>query len=355
MSCPSENALNELVMGTLAKAEERAVRTHLDGCTRCRQAVAALLRQQVKSQPRPADDDETTVVNAPPLAATPIALALQADEVTLSGKPTGRYQLRGELGQGGMGEVYEVKDVDLKRVVALKRVRAGRGDDAELKRFIQEGQLTAQLEHPNIIPVHELGRLPSGEPFYTMKRVHGRTLQDVLAALRAKDPELTERYSPVRLGIVFLQIVQAIAFAHARGVVHCDLKPANVLLGEHGEVLVTDWGLALMVGEARQVPGLPPISLSSPKDARSASDLAGTPRYMAPEQLRREGVSPRSDVYALGLVLYELLTLEPARAGGTVEALLAEAALEPVPPRVRAPDREIPAELEEICLTALAV
>jgi serine/threonine-protein kinase len=291
-----DNALLRLAAGGLNPVEVRDSHAHLDVCSSCRQALAAAVKAQANERtvPLTLEGEPTQQLARPSLPLPP------------------GYEVGALLGKGGMGEVFEARDTALERTVALKR--SLRRDDASVRQFLDEAKLTAQLEHPNVMPVHTLGTLPGGEPYFTMKRVLGRNLDSYLSALARGD----EAATPMRLGIVFLQVAQAVAHAHARGVVHCDLKPSNVMLGEHGEVLVTDWGLAARAGKA---------------------GLGGTPRYMAPEL--KEGAAPdaRSDVWALGALLYELLTLSPL--GGQ-------------PPRERAPWREVPGELEEICLKALS-
>lgn len=188
----------------------------------------------------------------------------------LAGTP---YELVRELGRGGMGVVYEVRDRELGRGVALKVI----DDDGAA-----EARIIAGLEHPGIVPVHDTGLLPDGRRFYTMKLVRGRRLD----AWAAEPHGRTER---LRL---FVRVCEPLAFAHAVGIVHRDLKPENVMVGEFGAVLVMDWGVARTAGEEEHV-------------------IAGTPGYMAPEQARGEAADPRSDVYALGAILSFLLGSDP--------------------------------------------
>jgi serine/threonine protein kinase len=183
-----------------------------------------------------------------------------------------RYELISILGRGGMGTVYLARDTVLDREVALKIVEPP-SDEAN------EARVLARLEHPGIVPVHDFGELPDGRRFYAMKRVRGDRLDRWMVSGR----DFTER-----LG-VFLRVCDAVAFAHAHGVVHRDLKPENVMVGEFGEVLVLDWGLAEMRGAG--------------SDVRRASSVAGTPDYMAPEQARGDAVDHRADVFALGAML----------------------------------------------------
>lgn len=264
-----------------------------------------------------------------------------------------RYDLVGEIGRGGGGDVFEVKDNDLKRHVALKRLRKEHIDRGLLALFLQEAQLTAQLEHPNIVPVHELGCTATGEPFFTMKRVIGQTLHDVLVGVARREPAFVARFSRTRLLVVFLEITRGVAHAHARGVVHCDLKPANVLIGNHGETLVADWGLATpdrlppepILGGAQLAPVEWPAE-------HIDMGVSGTLHAFAPEQAQHLPFDRRIDVYALGVILYELLTGERPFAWKNLAEAAAPRSL-PVPPRVRAPHKDISDELEAICLKCL--
>jgi serine/threonine-protein kinase len=206
---------------------------------------------------------------------------------------TDRYNAVGVRGTGGMGAVVECLDQELGRRVALKHLRAEFvGDAAAENMLAREARVTGSLEHPNIVPVYDVGSTPAGGPFYVMRLVEQPSLAEVLTKLAAADPEVSAKYSQGRLLRHFIQICETVDYAHSRGVVHCDLKPANVLLGEFGEVLVLDWGLAYHVTEGTAYRG-------------------GTPGYMAPEQLDRNAkLDPRADVYALGVILYEMLALE---------------------------------------------
>jgi serine/threonine-protein kinase len=222
--------------------------------------------------------------------------------MSLAGGPSGRvdgpgparqrYEAREVLGQGGAGVVLRARDHHIERTVAVKRLRPDLGDEGALSRFLDEMRIVGQLEHPNIVPIHDVGVDERGEHFFVMKLVEGETLEAIIDRLAAGDPETHRRYPHHRRLDLFLGILEAVHHAHQRGYLHRDLKPANVMVSHTGEVLVTDWGIACSLEEA----------------ARSGV-LAGTPRYMSPEQARRDGLDVRSDVYSLGVLLHELLTL----------------------------------------------
>ncbi len=224
-----------------------------------------------------------------------------ADTPDLTGT---RYELRHEVGRGGMGTVYLVHDTALNRDVALKVLVAEGADAAFLGRLRREAAVLAGLEHPGIVPVHDVGTLPDGRLYYTMKFIAGERLDRWLAAGRGTAEKLR----------VFLKVCDPVAFAHARGVVHRDLKPQNIMLGSFGEVLVLDWGIAKVSDEPAGHPGEPGEAVLPSADGAdsvtAAGTVLGTPGYMAPEQAagRVDLIDQRSDVYALGALLRFMLT-----------------------------------------------
>ena len=228
--------------------------------------------------------------------------------------PYQRYRLGAELGRGGMGRVVEAFDTQLGRTVALKEVLP-KGPGVA-KRFAREVQITARLEHPAIVPLYDSGTTADGRPFYVMRRVTGRPLDEIIK----RAPNLAERL--VLLPNV-LAAIDAVAHAHRRGVIHRDLKPANILVGELGETVVIDWGLAKVVGEDEIDAG---IGLKIPTAADSlqtqVGSVFGTPGFMAPEQVRGDELGARSDVYALGATLYQLLAGAPPHAGTSATEVL---------------------------------
>ncbi len=253
----------------------------------------------------------------------------------------GRYRLQGELGRGGMGRVLLALDPEIGREVAIKILREEVGADrATLQRFVAEARITGQLEHPNIVPVYDAGVAEDGRLYYVMKRVAGASLD---ALLRAPPPD----WGLHRLLGAFQAVCDAVSFAHSRGVLHQDLKPQNIILGDFGEVLVLDWGLATLLRAGLRVSHAPPLG----------GELGGTPGYIAPELLAGRGAlpTPRSDQWSLGAVLYTMLSGQPPYEGSTTGELLAATLRGPPEDvRLRDPAAEVPHELGEICHRALS-
>jgi serine/threonine-protein kinase len=274
-----------------------------------------------------------------------------------------RYELGDELGRGGVGRVVVADDRLIGRRVAVKVLRADKATPGNLHRFLAEARTTAQLEHPNVVPVYDLGQRTGGDPWFSMKRVRGRSLNGLLFELERSEPddELRQQFGRFQLLQIFNQVCNAVDYAHARGVIHRDLKPENIMVGDYGEVLVMDWGVARVRG--RPDPQVEEISTDSiiatsgtPETLQGS--IFGTPGYMAPEQARGDqaNLDARADVWALGAILYEILTGQITYDRKTPLATLMATISEPVvPPRERAPDRAIPIDLEEICLRALAM
>jgi eukaryotic-like serine/threonine-protein kinase len=257
--------------------------------------------------------------------------------------PDGRYELRTLLGRGGMGEVWLAHDPRVDRELAVKLVRGGGSTDPDaIARFLREARVQGRLEHPSIVPVHDLGEDDTA-PYFAMKRLTGITLAGVLAR---GDHEAWPRRT---LLARFVDVCLAVEFAHQRGVIHRDIKPANIMLGDFGEAYLLDWGLARIADVAD-----PAGSAGGPTDSGSGQTVAGamlgTLGYMSPEQIRGEAVDRRTDVFALGCVLFEILTGTPAvPREQAVEATLAAACHRPAE---RAAD--VPPELDEACARATA-
>jgi len=239
-------------------------------------------------------------------------LRAAADAPDLAGT---RYRLLGKLGEGGMGGVFRVEDSTLEREVALKVINV---DDPGLSaRLLQEARVIAKLEHPGIVPLHDAGTLPDGRPYYTMKLVQGKRLDEMSNEAVGTSDRLR----------MFLRICEPVAFAHAHGVLHRDLKPANIMIGPFGEVLVMDWGLSKLLGEGIASSNNGATSEGWPANSAPAAfatahgSVLGTPGYMAPEQRNGETVDQRADVYALGAILEFLLHDAQPRAAARLSAI----------------------------------
>jgi len=253
-----------------------------------------------------------------------------------------KYKLGGVVAKGGMGAIIDVRDLNLRRSLAMKVLldpeQAGR---EQILRFIQEAQVTSQLQHPSIVPIYELGVDNSENVFYTMKFVKGRNLNDILKGIRKGDRKTIEEYPLSRLLDVFQRVCDAIAFAHSRRVIHRDLKPDNIMVGEYGEVQVMDWGLAKVLPRKKTNSGSNISAADREKKLKSFidsvsmdkeagmlksldGDIMGTPWFMAPEQAlgEIESIDNHTDIYALGGILYNILTLSMPITGNDIGEIL---------------------------------
>ncbi len=266
-----------------------------------------------------------------------------------------RYEVGELLGKGANGVVHLAGDRRLGRHIALKMHGKGAAlSEIELGRFTHEAQVTGQLAHPSIVPVHDLGVLPDGRPFYTMKRIDGQTLKDVYDGIKRDVGDYLETWTVPHLVGVLLRVAQATAFAHDRGVIHRDIKPANIMVGDYGEVLLLDWGVARVLGQAE--PGCAPVATwrsEGEDDLTIAGTVAGTPAYMAPEQARGDidAIGPPADVYSIGIVLYEYLVGSRPFRASNVRELLDKVITDPIrPPSETRTPRDVPPELEALCM-----
>jgi hypothetical protein len=273
------------------------------------------------------------------------------DDDTLEPLTLGRYKLAERIGRGGMGEVLSARDDQIGRSVAVKRMRGNAPTPQSVARFLREARIQGRLEHPAVVPVHELSRDDDGQPFFVMKQLAGVTLLEVIGRLGIGDAETRKQFPRQRLLRAFVDVCLAIEFAHTRGIVHRDLKPANIVLGEFGEVYVLDWGVAHVADDER-----PSFSdIDTLDDSTLSGAMLGTPGYMAPEQIRADpALDGRADVYALGSILFEILALQPLHARG-LAALASTAAGVEARVSVRAPDKDVPPELDALCVAATAV
>ena len=368
-------------------------------------SIAARLRERYGAEVDPAvelnPDDERTRGATEPGPRSAITGGVLA-RLGSRGQGASRYSVRGEIARGGMGAILDVYDSDLRRRLAMKVVldrdsgtadsAARTVDPATLARFLEEAQVTGQLDHPGIVPVHELGLDANGQVYFTMRLVRGRDLESVFTLASRGE----EGWTTTRVLGVLLKVCEAMAYAHSKGVVHRDLKPANVMVGRFGEVYVMDWGLARVrehvdrhdVRPAGAVQGGPRATFGAKAqeygaggnpevferietDRREASrtftdealktvdgDVIGTPSYMAPEQARGDlgEIDERTDVYAAGAMLYRLLTgLAPytSRTERYTARQIWESVLQGPPRRIEDLAPEAPAELVAICEKAM--
>ena len=282
----------------------------------------------------------------------------------------GRYRVGEQIGQGGMGEVLVAHDEQIGRDVAVKRMRASEPSNEERARFVREARVQGRLEHPAVVPVHDLGVDRDGRPFFVMKRLTGVTLASLITS-QPTDPDGARR-SQARLLRAFVDVCLAVEFAHQRSIIHRDLKPANIMLGDYGEVYVLDWGVARAVGSDNAIIEPSPSSsismismgsssASSSRPRPAADDLQldsgetregtvlGTPGYMAPEQLGGERSGPAADIYALGCILFEISAGEALHPRGS-GALASTAIGADARPSLRRADAA--PELDAICVRA---
>jgi serine/threonine-protein kinase len=284
-----------------------------------------------------------------------------------------RYTLTTLHAKGGIGQVWLARDTAMQREVALKELRPDRsGNDAILRRFLQEARITGQLDHPGVVPVYELGRGDAGaddtRPYYTMRFVRGRTLSDAVAGYHQDLGERKASRADLLVLInAFVGVCNTVAFAHSRNVIHRDLKGTNIVLGEFGEVVLLDWGLAKLVDVDR--PAAQPDADFDPEitapysgqvdmpgpDLTAAGQVLGTPAFMAPEQAegRADRIGRRTDVYGLGAILYEILAGQPPFGGESIHDVLKKVREQPPTPPSKLV-RSTPKALEAICLKALA-
>lgn len=247
----------------------------------------------------------------------------------LDDKP--RFDSVRKLGEGAVGTVELARDNDIRRTVAVKKLRTDAKTAGALLRFADEVRIVGQLEHPNIVPIYDVGRDETGDVYLVMKHLEGETMEDIIEKLRSGNPEYVARFTPAFRAHLFLSVLDAMRYAHSRGILHRDLKPANIMIGPYDEVTVMDWGIAKPIRKRETLAPLDSAkSWLDSHDQRlldtQVGTLAGTPFYMSPEQAagQNDALDERSDVYALSMVFYEWLTLShPLEGKSTLMEVLA--------------------------------
>jgi serine/threonine protein kinase/phage FluMu protein Com len=388
-SCQKKLNVKDELAGKKVRCPHCKQTTDIPAGTVAIEPAKASVNEDATVPPSSASFNEDATV--PPKPSAPVETVLQpqaernggaADEAPRESlEAAAHYEVEGEIARGGMGAIMRAVDQDIRREVAVKFL-LNHADEKMKARFLEEAQITGQLEHPNIVPIHQLGVHPDGRCFFSMKMVKGQSLAEILKDKKGK-------YTLGRLLNIFVSICNAMAYAHSREVIHRDLKPANVMVGDFGEVYVMDWGLAKVLGKDdppvvpapsthiqrkkssadSTQPGSPADSKSGDKistnrpavgDLTQAGAIMGTPAYMPPEQAQCKEVDQRADIYSLGAILYEIMTLTPpVGRGGDMLAILMRVVEGKIdPPEKRAPERAsagwFAPELSAIALKALA-
>jgi formylglycine-generating enzyme required for sulfatase activity/serine/threonine protein kinase len=367
-----QGALAEDERAALETLVEKHLRKHGGDPERSLEAVASggapsSVRDELRRLGDPDLDASLAHVGGEPAppgldGPSPSTVDLAGDEDTPLCSPV-RYRVLRPHAKGGLGEVFVAEDKELHREVALKEIQKPYAHDAHSRgRFLLEAEVNGRLEHPGVVPVYGLGCYRDGRPFYAMRFIRGESLQEAIKRFHAADVpgrDVGERGLALRqlLG-QFVAVCNAVAYAHSRGVLHRDIKPGNVMLGQFGETLVVDWGLAKVLGRADAANPEGPLrpSLGGDSPMTQAGAALGTPAYMSPEQAagRLEQLGPRSDVYSLGATLYCLLSGRAPFAQEDMGAVLSKVQRGDFPPP-RQVNRQIPPPLEAVCLKAMAL
>jgi serine/threonine protein kinase len=297
-------------------------------------------------------------------------------EGLMDGNPEKRYSAVKKLNEGGMKAIWEVDDHRTARKVAMALIQEAKiASKEDIDAFLYEARLTSNLQHPNIIPIYDIALDENGNPYFTMKALKGETLGEILKKLREGDADYQRRYTRTHLLSIFLKVCNAISYAHSKGVIHLDLKPSNVIVGDFGDVQVLDWGLSTLITHLSEYDGEPvswhsidEVSLedgqtltryleTATHNRKKRNVVGGTPGYMAPEQAQGSlsDIDFQTDVYMLGALLYEILTYRCTIEGGTIKEVLQKTVRGGIsPPGKRAPECKVPAAVGAISMKAMA-
>lgn len=359
----SENSSgNEETIGAEKTVDESRRRHEPQTTVRLGRNIAAtrLIKEVLKVEPT-VDLDHTaaktvTAATKPDVGRPEVTVS----EIITSTQAESKYIFDRTIGKGGMGAVLSTVDQDIRRKVAMKvMLPKDSSKTPKVKRFLDEAQITGQLEHPNIVPVHEIGIDEESKIYFTMKLVQGEDLETIIARCEENAEDYLEKFSLGNLIQVFMKLCDGISYAHSKQVIHRDLKPENIMIGSFGEVLVMDWGIAKVMGQKDFLFEEEPFGADDRlKHTKTMEGIVlGTPAYMSPEQARGQisELDERSDIFSLGAILYKILTFHAPYEGETLMAILKKAQKhEFVSPDMRLPQRNIPPELNAICMKAMA-
>lgn len=279
----------------------------------------------------------------------------------LVGPGLAKYTDFREMSRGATAMLRSCWDKVIGRSVAIKSLLPEcQSDEREHRRLLREARVTAQLQHPNTVPVYEIGLDETAGLYFSMKRISGENFFEILKRIAREDEQTVQEFSLYRRLEIVMSAAQALDYAHARGVIHRDVKPENIWVGNFGEVILLDWGVAKVWGhpddpETTIAPASTPPSEDQNLGLTQVGQRPGTPLYMSPEQIDGRHVDERSDIFSTGVVLYEMLTLtEPFRGQNITETFHNIRNVDPVPPSKRAQPRHVPPQLDRIVMRALA-
>ena len=283
------------------------------------------------------------------------------DELRTYGLSNKNYRVEDQIATGNMGAIYKAYDMKLRRTSVLKIILPNIKKKAgQVVRFVDEARITGKLEHPNIIPINDIGVLEDDQVFISMKYIQGEQLRLILKNIQDADPEYTSKYTLYSLLTIFRKVCDACAFAHSKGVIHRDIKPENIMVGDYGEVLLVDWGLAKLKDQPEEPVYTKYDRLKLENISATQSQVGavkGTPAYMSPEQARGlvDKIDRRTDIFLLGTTLYTISTLhEPFSGRDIYEVVTNSENCNFTPPHLKAPERQIPEELGNIIVRAMA-